>query len=496
MQEIIGQNEDIMFDLEQIKLWTQSEVKLSRAEKEHLDKIPLKKKREQKKEELLKKKEAEKKEFTRIWILELEEKVHASDLPTEIKNQILELTTYARSRDMQFIYDVERKIKEVERQIKEHEQKEMEKATKKIQEATAGVAAAVVAGAVLGPFIQVRYNEEEFNKKSVETYETKTLDELASAVIKEVKQYNHPKKQGSQYSQKHGTVMKTQQDEIADIMVRDTQRKQKEAGLPVQDAETIKANIEKMHPVKKRYAEKAIYVQNPELKQRHDEQKKEVASEEILKGIIRAKRRQEEKAVASLKKQIALLKRTPKTKETEEQIANRILSLEKRMADRLQTTMALGLFMDNFEKVMKQNSQTASSLLDLAKDEGKVNPDVIVNTISALDMKGMKMQHENTRKKAEEKAHVIDPKIKEEKAKKGLSAYIEKATQAEKTGAVKAKDEKQENRNKGLKKVFAENTLKISRKRVKDGVVKLTPEQKQDIMDRMVQKRKDYAKSA
>ena len=48
MQEIIGQNEDIMFDLEQIKLWTQSEVKLSRAEKEHLDKIPLKKKREQK----------------------------------------------------------------------------------------------------------------------------------------------------------------------------------------------------------------------------------------------------------------------------------------------------------------------------------------------------------------------------------------------------------------------------------------------------------------
>ena len=32
--------------------------------------------------------------------------------------------------------------------IQEHEQKEMEKATEKIQEATAGVAAAVVAGAV------------------------------------------------------------------------------------------------------------------------------------------------------------------------------------------------------------------------------------------------------------------------------------------------------------------------------------------------------------
>ena len=495
MQEIIGQNDDILFDLEQIKLLTQSEVTLSRAEKERLDKIPLKKKREQEKEELLKKKEAERKEFTRIWILELEEKVHASDLPSEIKNQILELTTYARSRDMKFIYDVERKIKEVQRQIKEHEQKEMEKASEKIQEATAGVAAAVVAGAVLGPFIQVRYNEEEFNKKATKTYETRTLDELASGIIKEVKQYNHPKKQGSRYSQKHDTVMKTQQDEIADIMVRDTQRKQKEAGLPVQDAETIKANIEKMHPVKKRYAEKAIYIHNPELKQRHEEQKKEVSAEEILKGIIRAKRRQEEKTIVLLTKQIALLKRTPKTKETEEQIANRILSLEKRMADRLQTTMALGLFMDNFEKVMKQNSQTASSLLDLAKDDGKVNSDVIVDTISSLNMKGMKMQHENTRKKAEEKAHVIDPKIKEEKAKKGLSAYIEKAIQKEKTSVAKGKDEKQENRNKGLKKVFAENTLKTSRKRVKDGVIKLTPEQKQDIVKKMRQRQKEYAKA-
>ena len=86
------------------------------------------------------------------------------------------------------------------------------------------------------------------------------------------------------------------------------------------------------------------------------------------------------------------------------------------MADRLQTTMALGLFMDNFEKVMKQNSQTASSLLDLAKDDGKVNSDVIADTISSLNMKGMNMQYENTRKKTEEKAHVIDPKIKEEKA--------------------------------------------------------------------------------
>ena len=93
---------------------------------------------------------------------------------------------------------------------------------------------------------------------------------------------------------------------------------------------------------------------------------------------------------------------------------------------------------------MKQNSQTASSLLDLAKDEGKVNPDVIVNTISALDMKGMKMQHENIRKKTEEKAHVIDPKIKEEKAKKEADrklAKSEKQSAQDRKEAKKAAEE-------------------------------------------------------
>ena len=193
--------------------------------------------------------------------------------------------------------------------------------------------------------------------------------------------------------------------------------------------------------------------------------------------------------------------------------------------------------MDNFEKVMKQNVWTASSLLDLAKDDGKVKPDVIMDTISSLDMKGMKMQYENTHQRESEKVPLVDSKIKEEKVQKGLSAYIEKVSQKEKMSEEKAEEEKTtekggvikidfsavpkktkeekttkkggivkvdfsktlkgtEKENKGLKKIFAENGLKPSRKRVEYGVVKLTPKQKRDIMDRMVQKRKDYAKSA
>ena len=41
MQEIVGQNEDILFDLEQIKLATQESVKLSDEDKEQLEKLSL-----------------------------------------------------------------------------------------------------------------------------------------------------------------------------------------------------------------------------------------------------------------------------------------------------------------------------------------------------------------------------------------------------------------------------------------------------------------------
>ena len=151
MQELIGKNEDILFDLEQIKLATQEPVQLSCEEKERLETF-FPEHKEQEKEKILKKKETERKEFMRIWVLELEEKVHQSDLPIEIKNQILELTTFVRSRDMKFIYDVERKIKEVQRQIKEHEQKESERKNQEKRNDMAEVAAVVVGGGAFAFF--------------------------------------------------------------------------------------------------------------------------------------------------------------------------------------------------------------------------------------------------------------------------------------------------------------------------------------------------------
>ena len=455
MQELIGKNEDILFDLEQIKLAMQEPVQLSREEKERLETF-FPEHKEQEKEKILKKKETERKEFMRIWVLELEEKVHKSDLPIEIKNQILELTTFARSRDMKFIYDVERKIKEVQRQIKEHEQKESERKNQEKRNDMAEVAAVVVGGAVLGPFIHVRYNEEEFNKKIEKTYTDKTLVELAQGQVKEIKQYHHPKKQGSRYSKKNDDVVQKQQAEIADIMVRDTQRKQKEAGLPVQDAETIKANIEKMHPVKKRYAEKAIYIQNPELKQRHEEQKKEVSSEEILKGVVRAKRRQEEKNIALLHKRIADLKKEPKTEETEKQVNARIFALEKRVMASRKLSKTLGLFVDNFEKVLESNKQTASSVIELAKDNGNVMPDVILDTISSFDMRGMKMRYQNPQA---------------ENRKSSVKAFFKSKSQV---------------RN-GLKKVLAENSSKKKATKIRTGILKIDWKRKSE---------KGYAKAS
>ena len=455
MQELIGKNEDILFDLEQIKLATQEPVQLSCEEKERLETF-FPEHKEQEKEKILKKKETERKEFMRIWVLELEEKVHQSDLPIEIKNQILELTTFVRSRDMKFIYDVERKIKEVQRQIKEHEQKESERKNQEKRNDMAEVAAVVVGGAVLGPFIHVRYNEEEFNKKIEKTYTDKTLVELAQGQVKEIKQYHYPKKQGSRYSKKNDDVVQKQQAEIADIMVRDTQRKQKEAGLPVQDAETIKANIEKMHPVKKRYAEKAIYIQNPELKQRHEEQKKEVSSEEILKGVVRAKRRQEEKNIALLHKRIADLKKEPKTEETEKQVNARILALEKRVMASRKLSKTLGLFVDNFEKVLESNKQTASSVIELAKDNGNVMPDAILDTISSFDMRGMKMCYQNPQA---------------ENRKSSVKAFFKSKSQV----------------RDGLKKVLAENSSKKKATKIRTGILKIDWKRKSE---------KGYAKAS
>jgi len=131
MRELIGTNADILFDLEQIKLLTREKTELNKSQQAEVDRLPSRKARERAKEEMLAKKERRKREFLRMWTLELEEKVKASGLPTDIVNQILEMTVYARERDMTFIYDIERKIEKLKVEVQEAEAKKAANSKKK-----------------------------------------------------------------------------------------------------------------------------------------------------------------------------------------------------------------------------------------------------------------------------------------------------------------------------------------------------------------------------
>ena len=292
MPELIGQHEDILMDLELLKRYSQEKEVLSDSQKEDLKRVP-KAKRKEREEEILKEQERAKKERLRIRTLELEDKVKRSDLPPDITGEILEMLSYAKDRNMTFIYSVEKKIEALEVKIKEAEiqkAKEEEKQMQAIQNATmAGVA--VVAGMALAPFVQVRFDKEEFEKRSEAFYEEKILTELVAAATKPIKavepKREYPKKTGSMYSKSHYELEKKHKSELMDILVKDVQKAEKVKQTP----EEIIKSFEQMPVVKQRAAIRAIRVQNPALAARQDMEKKLEEKATIDKGIALLKRK-------------------------------------------------------------------------------------------------------------------------------------------------------------------------------------------------------------
>ena len=291
MPELIGQHEDILMDLELLKRYSQEKEVLSDNQKDSLKRLP-KAKRDERKEEILKEQERAKKERLRIRTLELEDKVRRSDLPPDITGEILEMLAYAKDRNMTFIYSVEKKIEALEVKIKEAEiqkAQEEEKQMKAIQNATmAGVA--VVAGMALAPYVQVRFDKEEFEKRSEAFYEEKILTELVTAATKPIKavepKREYPKKTGSMYSKSHYELEKKHKSELMDILVKDVQKAGKAKQTP---AEIIKS-FEQMPAVKQRAAIRAIRLQNPALAAQQDMEKKLEEKATIDRGIVRLKR--------------------------------------------------------------------------------------------------------------------------------------------------------------------------------------------------------------
>ena len=291
MPELIGQHEDILMDLELLKRYSQEKETLSDAQNDRLKRLP-KAKREARKEEILKKQERERKERLRIRTLELEDKVRQSDLPPDITNEILDMLSYAKERNMTFIYSVEKKIEALEVKIKEAEiqkAQEEEKQMKAIQHATM-VGAAVAVGVALAPYVQVRFDKEEFEKKSEDFYESKILPELLAATVMPMSaERTYPQKRGSVYSKAHYELAEKHKNELMDILVRDVQK----SGTAHKTPEEIIKAFEKMPAVKQRSAIRTIRKQNPVLAARQDAEKKMEEKMTIDRGIIRLRRKHE-----------------------------------------------------------------------------------------------------------------------------------------------------------------------------------------------------------
>jgi len=156
-----------------------------------------------------------------------------------------------------------------------------------------------VAGLALAPYVQVRFDKEEFEKRSEKFYEEKLLPELVMAAAKpivpvELKR-TYPKKTGSMYSKAHYDLEKRHEDELMDLLVERVQTEQKAKKQTVQSREEIIANFEKLAEVKKRSIINSLLKQNPEVAKRQTRETKQEEKQTIDKNIIRQRRKKQAK---------------------------------------------------------------------------------------------------------------------------------------------------------------------------------------------------------
>ena len=341
--ELLGINEDIKFDLNQIRLSFQEEERLSDDQRRRLKNLP-KKLQEEKKEEILKKKRDQKKEEMRRWALQLEENVAMSDYPPEIKSRILSLTEKMKYSRFNLANDiVERQISEIKRQIEAYEYKKAlglanKKRENKVGEAIlAGTVGAVIAGAALGPFIQVRYSEEAYKELTNNYVENKILPELRSGKIKEIPtSKSYAKKTGAKYSSRHEMAEREIQGKIDNEITSLT-------GIS-------KEELERLNPVKRRAAERYVLGKKPELAAEKKQAQEEVAAGDIIVGLLRQERRGKVDALRALEEQKAALEKAV-TPENREASNAQIAAISERIAERRKEGLAMALFVESLSKI-------------------------------------------------------------------------------------------------------------------------------------------------
>ena len=349
---LLNINEDIKFDLDQIRLSFQDKEHLTDEQKDKLKVLP-KKLQEDRKAELLKEAKNKKKEEMRRWALQLEENVAMTDYPPEIKSRILGLTERMKySRFTLSNDEVERQVSEIKRQIEAFEQQKALGLAPKQQEnrvgeaVLAGAVGAVVAGAVLGPYIQVRYTEEGYRKLTNDYVENKVLAELRSGNIKQIPiSKSYPKKTGAQYSSRHEVAEKELQDKIDKEVA-------KLAGVGVED-------LEKLNPVKRRAAERYALDKNQALAQERKSVREDIAAGDILVGLLRQERRGKADALRTLEEQKEALMSAQTTPETKASVEAQLAAVNGRISEHRKEELAMALFVENLSKTSLEKRKTS-----------------------------------------------------------------------------------------------------------------------------------------
>ena len=132
---------------------------------------------------------------------------------------------------------------------------------------TGAVIGAVVAGAVLSPYVPVRYDKEEFEKRSETYLEEKIIPKLAMAAEKPVVPLEpvrtYPKKLGSMYPRSELALKEKHKSEWMDALVKMAQDKAKAEGKVPPTATEIIAAYENSTEMDKKTTIRGLKKKNP-----------------------------------------------------------------------------------------------------------------------------------------------------------------------------------------------------------------------------------------
>lgn len=158
----------------------------------------------------------------------------------------------------------------------------------------------------LPPFVQIRFNDEQYEQATQEYYEETIIPELVQAPKKPIipvePKREYPKKQGAMLPKPQIELEQKHQDVWNKLLIQQVQDGQKQAGQKPQTDKEILSSFESLPNMKKKIAIRALKTQHPELVQQQAAEEKKAYEAQLKKNIERQKRKKEKKRLKAQKK--------------------------------------------------------------------------------------------------------------------------------------------------------------------------------------------------